>query len=156
MARIKLEDIALEMNQQNHRGTQFPIFVIQEKQKVVTHEDHSEYTQHYGDGYLEMDEDDLCEDCQMVCGMAENTDDLCPTCGYLCSYPVKEDWVFNLHHGVFLTGRECNEYIAANKHHFSGETRSFAIGTKSEQMQNVLEHISSISPSGLEGHYRIF
>lgn len=159
MAKIKLEDIALKMNQQNHRGTQFPIFVIQEKKKIITHDDFGDTVQHYGDEGEEIEEKDLCEKCKEEIrdcgGCLGYIQESCSECGYTSSYSVKEEWVFNLYHGVFLTGEECDQYIQDNKHHFENDTQSFVIGTKSEELRNVLEYVSSASPSGLETHYRI-
>jgi len=154
---LSIQEIALRINTQNHRSTQNPIFVIQEKKEIVTHTDFSDHSNFYnGEGDI-MSEEELCEDCQMACDYNDGSTggDPCPGCGYQSTYPVKEEWVFNLNHGVFLTSRECDMYIQQNKHHFENETRSFAISTKSVELISVFNFISSHSESGEpNNHYK--
>ena len=135
----KIEQIGEEMNRQDNRGTQFPLYVVQETKAVPTSNDDSEYSIIISGDGDEMDESDLCEDCEYL----EARKKACVGCGFLHRVDVKEIKVFELNAGVFFTAKACEEHIEANKHHYS-KPKSYAISAwRNWEMQEVMKHLSS-------------
>ena len=138
----KLIKLGKKMNAQNNRSTQLPLFVVQSLKKIITNSDISDYHQFYGEEGVEMEEDELCEDCED--GLVERAES-CVNCGYLVTYPIKEEWTFDLEHGVFLTGEECDEYIKRRSYAMGEGARSFGISAhRSEEMSEVLSFLSAL------------
>ena len=134
-----IKSIGEEMNRQDNRATQFPLYVVQETKEVITHEDFADYYICVDEEGQKMDEESLCEDC-------EGEDELrspCVGCGFSRRVPVKEEEVFALRAGVFLTAKACEEHIESNKYHYS-KPRSYAISAwRNYEMQAIMQFLSS-------------
>jgi hypothetical protein len=134
-----IKAIGEEMNRQDNRATQYPLYVVQETKEEVTHEDFSDYEICVNVDGEKMDEESLCEDCESAFELKNP----CVGCGFKQRLPVKEERVFALRAGVFLTAKACDEHIAANRHHYT-DPKSYAISAwRNEEMQNVMRFVSS-------------
>lgn len=142
-----LIELGKKINSQDHRSTAGPLYVVQERVKMY-HSNGSE-TERKDIDY--MSQDDLCEACRVE---LEKTGELPLTCEtddcdsdtFIC---FDWEWEFKLHHGVFLTGEACDEYIQRRSYEFGKDVRSYAISTYwSYDMGRALHAISALGNAG--------
>lgn len=149
---VDFQKLAEEIVTQDNRGTQFPLFVVCIKRKVLTrdgHEDDFILTDEEGQ---EMDEESLCDDCV-------GEDELrtpCVTCGFYQRLPVKEQEEFDLRSGVFLTAAACDWHINVNKHHYEGlSAHSYAVSAwRNEEIQAVIQLIITSAGKEIPNWYK--
>jgi hypothetical protein len=138
-----LKQTSEQMRSQNNRGTQYPLFVIQDKKEVVTHGDYCDFHKYSGEEGNEIEEKDVCEECESkACSDGFLETSPCVDCGVQYYLPVKEIWEFNLRAGVFFTEKACDEHIKQNDYHYSKNVRSYVIGAwRNEEMKAVMQSI---------------
>lgn len=135
-----LKKIGKEMNAQDNRLTQFPLFVVQEKvRKYVSYSDDYECIERKSD----FEFNDLCEACQELFEKGETLPETCEDCPTACFDYYNFEWEFDLKSGVFFTAKACEEHIAQNHYHYNTEVRSYAIGAwRNPEMQSVMQALS--------------
>ena len=148
-----VEEVSREMNTQNNMGTQCPLFVIEVTEEVVT-------ANGYEDKHIFLDDehDTIEKPCSECTFSPSQSDYGCQNenkhCGVEYIIPVKEIKRFNLEHGVFLTLKECKEYIDQFSYRFSDKSpRAYCIsGNKSASTSIVLEMVSRMTDENID-HY---
>ncbi len=137
----KIKEIGKKMIAQNNRATQYPLFLIQTKERTTTHED-------FADDWAWLDEEGGELDKEKICDEHREGDEEmepCAACGYSKSYPVKEDWQFDLRAGVFFTEEACKEHIRLNHYHYN-EPRVYCIGAwRNDEMQSIMQHMCELA-----------
>ena len=141
-------EISREMNTQNNRSTQSPLFVIQYEDKVVCPEGFSDDAMIVNTEGEEIDQEKLCKKCREE--VAEygvmNHEINCKKCGEHRVWCYRIEEKFDLEHGVFLTAKACNEYIQRRSYAMRKNACSFAISSYwSDDMRTVLAHLSSLT-----------
>lgn len=151
----KLEVIGKEMNKQDCRVTQWPLFVIQVDKKVYVSSDmdYDDWERKPSDCFKL---DDMCQKCKDSYDETGVIPDKClykptpedPVSFGKCPddmfayYKVEQD--FDLNAGVFLTAKACEEHIRLNHYHYSNP-QSYAIGSwRNYEMQTVLNFLSKL------------
>lgn len=148
-----LKEISEEMRKQDHRATQYPMFVIQDKVKIGHTEEGclGEYSQRR-DSDSGLDYDDLCESCSDL-GELEMPDD-CNECDDNAFFYYTEEWQFNLTPGVFFTAKACDEHIRLNHYHYTKHARSYGIGSwRNDEMVLVQQNILKLT-GDIPSHYK--
>jgi hypothetical protein len=145
------EEISQRMHEQNHRSTQYPLFVIQVDQLTPSslYEDWDE-KQRIDD----LDEDQLCNNCLRL---YENDEDLpqdCNNCGDECFDYYKKQTVFDLTPGVFFTEKACLDHIKVNSYHYNNPI-CYVIGAwRNEEMQTIMQDILKCTNDQIPNHYQ--
>lgn len=129
-----------EMNTQDNRCTEYPLFVVWEKVKD------------YGDVSWcdqverkpEIDIDNLCEKCQEKYRI-EDLPEYCEDCDEDCFVWFNWEWKPNLKAGFFLTAKACQEHIDQNDYHYS-EAKTYAYGCwRNPEMEEIIKFMREIS-----------
>lgn len=137
----ELKAIGEEMQVQDNRHTENPLFVIQEDSRVYGVDD-AEFKERDNDY-----EGDLCEACDALCDEGKSLEDDCEECPDEAFNWYKIEKVFNLSPGVFFTAKACQEHIDSNEYHYTNP-RSFAVGTyRNPEMKAVINFLKNI-PDG--------
>ena len=135
----ELKKIGSEMNTQDNRSTQFPLFVIQVLKKV--YKENGNETERRDIDYI--DTNDLCENCARNYDKGGDFPDVCDECPSSLFISFDEEWQFDLRPGVFFTAKACEDHIAQNDYHYDKEIRSYAIGAwRNPEMQSVMQALS--------------
>jgi hypothetical protein len=162
-----LTEMSNLMRTQNNRGTQYPLFIIQEMQDIITGEDRGDRVIYFNSGdqkditieqfeALEQAQEDDCSDEEIEQLLEEvGMDGL----GDFDSsewerLEVKQEWVHRDDAGVFFTEKACNDHIAANSHHYR-IVRSYVISAwRNPEMQEVMKMILKLTGDEIPSHYQ--
>lgn len=136
-------ELSREMNHQNNRSTSYPLFIVVADEK------------RYGDPSWcdnkerpeEIEIDDLCESCAKLCEDDEDLPEDCDECDSdaFHHYTV-EKHVPQMNHGVFLTGKACDEYIKRRSYKMLPNAISYGISSYySNDMKLAIQFLSSIT-----------
>jgi len=110
----RLEKIVEEMKTQDNRATQYPLFVVQEDQKVYGSSEWCNETER-----KEESDGKLCESCKKLEEENSEIPEYCDDCDSECFVSFNWEDVFDLQAGVFFTAKECNEHIRRNSYHYT-------------------------------------
>ena len=155
MQKEKLKKTSTLMKEQNNRGTQYPLFVIQDLKEEITHGDFCDFHKYFGDEGEEIDEKDVCQTCEdKACSDGFSEMDTCE-CGVKQYLPLKEVWEFDLKAGVFFTEKACDEHIQQNNYHYTKNVRSYVVGAwRNEEMKVVMQSIINLTGDEIPSHYK--
>jgi len=149
-----LIDTGKEMNKQNNRCTQFPVFVVMHKVKVYGDSSYcSEVERKNREDYNA--EEVLCDKCQKLFDKDKKLPDYCEECGSDgFSWFNWEDKIED-GCGVFLTAKAAQRHIDENYYHYY---KPFTYGIscwRNPEMQKVLEILSKLGGNGEAlSHYK--
>jgi len=151
----KLEEIGKKMNEQEHRSTHMPLFVIQYEDKVLCPDDFGDEALILNEEGEEVQDKELCKKCREELsyhGVMHHTI-TCDECGEHRVYCYTLEDKFDLQHGVFLTADACDEYIKRRSYEMKYRARSYAISAYwSTEMQHVLQFLSVMGSSDGKPH----
>lgn len=134
-----LIELGKKINNQDPRGTQFPMFVIKQKVKVYgeqgccsEHERREDY-----DG-------DVCEDCQKLLDNDEELPDECWKCDDECfvNFNWEDQTVEDC--GSFFTAEAAKEHIRLNDYHYNKPFVYAIASWRNYELQKVLEILSRL------------
>jgi len=134
-------NISKEMNIQDNRCTDYPLFV------VMVDEEHW-CNEGIADKHKRIEETDpelLCEDCLAKYHEDDELPDFCEECDpdAFVWYRIVDH--IDLNPGVFFTAKACQEHIDANKYHYNNP-RVYGIGCwRNEEMRGVIDFMRGIS-----------
>jgi len=134
-------DTSKEMNIQNNRCSEFPLFVIMEDQEDLCNEGMADEQKRIE----EVDTDLLCEDCRKLYDENEELPEECDECDHdaFNYYRVVEH--IDLSPGVFFTAKACQEHIDANSYHYTNP-RVYGIGCwRNPEMEEVIKFMRGIT-----------
>lgn len=151
-----IKETSKQMRIQNNRATQYPLFVIQDKKTYPTHNDYCDYHAYINDDGEEVDEEDVCEDCQEKAEGGEFNDlNCCINCGVKRYLPIKEVWEFDLSAGVFFTEKACHKHIECNNYHYSKNVRSYVVGAwRNIEMVKVMQSLLKLTGEEIPNQYK--
>ena len=144
----ELKAIGEEMQVQDNRATDHPLFVIEVKRKIYTDKYLSDESERKDGDHLE--EDQLCDPCRSLLEKDEDLPEKCDDCSDDAFFHFTFTEEMDMYHGVFLTSKECDEYIEGKSYRWQSyeKPRSFAISANpSEEMVKVLDFLNNI-PDG--------
>jgi hypothetical protein len=130
-----------EMNTQNNRCAEYPLFVIQEDMEEWCNEgiaDRCKRTE-------ETDVDLLCEECSKIWDEDGELPENCENCEHDAF-----DWYrivdhIDLNAGVFLTAKACQEHIDCNSYHYENP-RVYGIGCwRNPEMEEVIKFMRGLT-----------
>lgn len=143
----ELKTLGEKMNEQDHRITFMPMFVIQYDEKVICPDSFGDDAMIVNEEGEEVDEDDLCTECKedlALNGVMEH-EIKCAECGTHNVYVYRDQERFAMDHGVFFTAEACKEYMARRAYDMPRNARSYAISVhRSNEMQMVLDFLSAL------------
>ncbi len=137
-----LKNTSEQMRKQNNRGTQYPLFVIQDKIKVYGASDWKDEMERNSDS------DQHCEDCSKIAEEKGELPDTCEEddCGDDCFNHYSWEWQFDLRAGVFFTEEACNNHIKQNDYHYHKDVRSYVAGAwRNEEMVAVMQSVLKLT-----------
>lgn len=130
-----------EMNVQNNRCTDYPLFVIMVDTEDWCNEAIADKCKRIEDTDVSL----LCEKCQKLWEQDEELPDSCDDCDpdAFNWYCIKQE--FDLNAGVFFTAKACQEHIDANKYHYDNPV-VYGIGCwRNPEMIEVIKFMREIS-----------
>ncbi len=137
-----LVELSRKLRTQDNRGTDYPMFVVQENRKV-----YAEYNQDWdgAERKEDIEPDDMCEKCIRKYKKNKDINEYCEDCDSdQFNYWKLED-TFNLNPGAFLTAEACDRHIAQNDYHYR-IPRSYGISTwRNNEMQQLIILIRRLS-----------
>jgi len=139
--------LSRKMNEQDKRGTSYPLFVVYDKVKHYVHlggwDDPDGKERKEDQNYV-----DLCEGCKRLYDEDEVLPDECDDCDDECFLHFKYNDEILEDHGIYFTAEACNEYIKRRRYEFN-EPYSYAISAYwSNEMRRVMEIICKITGDG--------
>lgn len=127
-----------EMSVQDHRSTQFPLFVVMEDYEQIVPWGYGNQRRREGD---ELDSQNLCDKCKELWLADEDLPETCEECDEEAFVTVEIQERPNLMAGVFFTAKACEDHIKANGYHYNNP-RSYGISAwRNEEMQEVMKHL---------------
>lgn len=148
---MDLKKIGEKMAHQDHRMTQYVLFVVLEDEKVPSLPGNGQWERKDG----EIDFSLLCDLCGKLHEDGEDLPIYCDDCEPDCFWECETIEKFNLKAGVFLTSEACDDHIKVNHYHYNNP-RSYGISAwRNYEMQAVMKHLIK-DHAGLElpNHYR--
>lgn len=144
-----IKDLALKMKTQSNRATQYPLFVIQVKEK------------NYGDRAWcneveRKSESDgvLCESCEKLQNENVELPDFCEDCDSECF--VWFDWkeTFDFRAGIFFTEEAISEHIKDNDYHYEDPKSYVICAWRNPEMQKIFEIIFALAGEEIPSQYK--
>jgi len=148
-----LKTIGMSMAEQDNRGTQYPLFVIQVDYKDYALEGGDWDEKERKDHDL-INERDLCGKCAKLWEKSELPEE-CWEWGCEESFDyftVKTK--FDLEAGVFFTEEACHQHIEENKHHYDNPTSYVVSAWRNPEMVAVMQTIIKSAQREVPSHYK--
>lgn len=150
----QLKEIGIEMNNQDCRATQNPMFVILVDRYVPADINIGwDKKERKDDDYMK--EEYLCDDCRVLYVSGLPLPEECDACSdesFNFSKKLNDEESFDLRAGVFFTAKACQEHIDANHYHYDNP-RVYGIGSwRNFEMQKVQRFLSSLGGK-VASHY---
>lgn len=146
--------IGAEMTSQSNRSTQYPLFAVEEDQRI--------YVGHDGDWdgrELDDESSELCESCSDLSSNLKDIPDDCISCERRYFY-YREERGFDLKAGVFFTAKACEAHIASNDYHYRRPKAKnltpslYAIAAwRNHEMVQVMRFLIECSGKKMPSHY---
>lgn len=139
-------ELSREMNKQDNRSTAHPLYIVVGDERRYGDSswcDESERTE-------EVDEDYLCDTCKDIWKEGDGEEELpehCRDCDSEAFHWYKiEEHVPQMQHGVFLTGKACDEYIKRRSYEMKPNACSYGISSYwSYDMKEALKFLSALT-----------
>jgi hypothetical protein len=135
---IWLGELSRKINEQDKRGTSYPLFVVYDKKQIFREDGEERARKSEYDG-------ELCARCEKDLELTGDLQDDCEDCPDDAFY--RFDWEDQIceDDGIYLTAEACNEYIARRRYNFN-KPYSYAISAYySEEMKRLMEIISKLT-----------
>jgi hypothetical protein len=136
---------------QSNRGTQYPLFVIQQDVRhwVAVDEDYNERQR-----TEEIKEYWLCDSCSALHGDDKELPPECEKCDEdaFDHYEIKQEFVISSA-GVFFTEEACHKHIRENMHHYRNPQSYVICAWRNPEMVNVMQQIIKTSDQEIPSHY---
>lgn len=163
---MDLKETSRLMRTQDNRGTQYPLFIIQQEVETVTGDGRGDRTIYWNGGdqlsitaeqyeVLE-DAEDKEEPDEAVLKVLEEVgldglSDFDPSDWERLE--VKDEYVFADNAGFFFTEKACHDHIESNKHHYN-KPRSYVISAwRNHELQCTMRTILRITGDDIPNHY---
>lgn len=144
----QLKQLALEMESQDNRATQYPLFVIMVDKKVYGSYEWCDEAER-----KEESDGELCSSCEKLADEGEELPEYCNNCDSDCFVWFKWEQDFDLEAGVFLTAKACDEHIRLNHYHYTNP-RSYGISAwRNYEMQDIMKLIFDMIGLDTPSHY---
>ena len=134
-----LETLGKQMNEQDKRGTSYPLFVVFDRVRNYKIDGQE------CEGREDVDDEWLCSGCLKQQEEENTLPNYCDECDSNCF--VQFDWENEIlqDHGIFFTAEACDEYIARRRYEFN-KPFSYAISAYwSNEMRRVMEIICGLT-----------
>lgn len=139
------------MRSQSNRHTQFPLFIIQNKNKV--YEEDGDEIEWLSDDWEELEEDDVCESCREDGIHAMRR---CADCKHPDRTPRLYSWKWQMDDraGVFFTEKACHDHLESNNYHYNNP-RSYVISAwRNPEMIATMQMILKLTGDEIPSHYK--
>lgn len=164
---MTLEETSRLMRTQDNRGTQFPLFIIQEQKEVMTANGRGDRTIYFNsedqvsitaDQYEELEEArdsdktdeevaELLEDVGMDSLGEFEADDW-------ERLEINDEYVFADQAGFFFTEKACHDHIESNHYHYT-KPRSYVISAwRNPEMVATMQMILKLTGDDIPNHYK--
>lgn len=145
----EIKAIGVEMNQQDHRSTAWPLYVVQE--------DVERWVNFFDDWTgkkrkEETDDEDLCNACLKKSEVGDSLIEDCDNCHPSAFHYYKLEVEFSDRPGTFLTLKECQAHIDANSHHYSNPRVYTISAWRNQEMQRVMTFLSALGSEDGQPH----
>lgn len=155
------------MREQNHRHTQYPLFIVQELQEVVKAEgcgDYVKYVSNDGENELTVEQYEAIEEAQNADPEEEVDPELLEELGIdnvddidlydYRSIELSEEWVYRDDAGFFFTEKACHDHIKAN-HYYYNKPRSYVISAwRNYELQETMRMLLKLTGEEIPSQYQ--
>ena len=146
------KEISKRMHEQDHRSTQYPLYVIRVDQHIpATQYDEWGYDGRERSENFELET--LCESCLELHNSGSDLPEDCDECGDCFNY-YRIEKAFDLTAGVFFTEKACLDHIEANKYHYKNPDCYVVGAWRNEEMQTIMQDILKCTNEKIPNHYQ--
>lgn len=141
---FKLTELGVEINAQDSRSTQWPIFVIKQKVKAYGDSDWRENSERKEGN----DRSEICESCDKLLEADKDLPDYCEDCpsDHFIWFDWEDETVDNC--GFFFSAKAAQHHIDLNHYHYNKPFVYAVSAWRNPELQTILNLLSRLGNNG--------